>query len=121
MTPTPQLPIPATAWEQAAIVAIFAVVFVALVVYVFSWQAKQQKSWQEFQQKEAATWQHFIHEQNTSWKEWMERTNLTTGKALEDVSAALRELRCTVETHDEKVEQRVNEIKSAQGQRAARK
>lgn len=112
--------LPYTAWEQATLVAIFAVVIVAIIVYVFAWQAKQQRSMQEFQATESKTWREYIREQNAQWQRWMEQSNSTTGEAMREVTAALKELRCVVEAHDDKVDTRVASIIDQQ-RRTARK
>lgn len=93
--------VPMTAWQQAAIVVLF-ILFLgcafAFMRWMFDWNAKQRKSWEDFTQK-----------QNIEWRDWMEKQQLQERESMAGVTKALENLSSKIEAHDEKVEDRFNQ------------
>ena len=89
-------PLPMTAWEQAAVVVLFAVVFIFLIGKLLAWFSTQQKNWQDF-----------IGQRDDQWQKWMDKANTSTTEAMSEVTRALEKLSEKIDTHDEKVETRI--------------
>lgn len=94
---------PLTAWEQAVTVSIFSVVFVSLIVYVFNWQAKQQKVWQDFMEK-----------QNLSWQNYLTSSETRVAHQLGELANTLTRLADKLDAHDDKVESRISRVERRQ-------
>lgn len=98
--------VPMVAWEQAAIVTLFAVVFIVLIRYLLSWFSRQQ-----------AEWQRFISERDREWREWMASSNRAEQDTMERIAEALTRLSGEVAEnnhllikHDAKVNDRVEAV-----------
>lgn len=90
--------IPMTAWQQAAIVVLFAVFFTGLVIYLLRWFTSQQKDWQEF-----------IAKRDDDWRAWMDKASCDTTGAMKEVSETLRALAQDLKDHDRRVDQKFDE------------
>lgn len=88
---------PMTAWEQAAIVALFATVFLAVLGYLTKWFSTQQKDWQAF-----------MKQMNDEWRSWLDDANGRESDALQKVTEALDRLSGKLDEHDAKVDDRIN-------------
>ena len=91
--------LPATAWEQAAIIGIF-IVFVGVV---FTWiikskkddqtyQAEQAKQSREFQAEESKKWQGFIGEVDDKWRAFNKEQRIENNDSLKCVENSLKDL-----------------------------
>lgn len=85
--------IPFTAWQQA----VFVVLFIVMVLGLLAWFSKQQDNWQSF-----------ISKRDEQWQVWMKETNCQTTDSLEHMTKALEKLSEKFDTHDDKVEGRIN-------------
>src|SRR5574343_903203 len=90
--------IPITAWQQAVIVVLF-VVFVIALLY---WFTGQQKSWQEF-----------ICKRDEQWQAWLNNRDREHNNQLSVVAQTLEKLRNKLDEHDDKVDKRINDVRSA--------
>lgn len=80
--------LPATAWEQAAIIGIFIVFF----VYVLAWMAKRNASDQQFQASESDKWQKFIGEIDDKWRAFNKEQRIENNDSLRCVENSLKDL-----------------------------
>lgn len=91
--------VPATAWEQAAIIGIF-IVFAGIV---FGWmvkskkddqlyQAEQAKQNREFQAEESKKWQEFISEVDDKWRQFNKEQRTENNDSLKCVENSLKDL-----------------------------
>ena len=80
--------LPATAWEQAAIIGIFIVFF----VYVLTWMAKRNASDQQFQASESDKWQKFIGEIDDKWRAFNKEQRIENNDSLKCVENSLKDL-----------------------------
>ena len=80
--------LPATAWEQAAIIGIFIVFF----VYVLTWMAKRNASDQQFQASESDKWQKFIGEIDDKWRAFNKEQRETNLASMNCVEGSLKDL-----------------------------
>lgn len=80
--------LPATAWEQAAIIGIFIVFF----VYVLTWMAKRNASDQKFQASESDKWQKFIGEIDDKWRAFNKEQRIENNDSLKCVENSLKDL-----------------------------
>jgi len=80
--------LPATAWEQAAIIGIFIVFF----VYVLTWMAKRNASDQQFQASESDKWQKFIGEIDDKWRAFNKEQRECNNAAMADVNNSITNL-----------------------------
>ena len=79
--------LPATAWEQAAIIGIFIVFF----VYVLAWMAKRNASDQQFQASESDKWQ--IHRRiDDKWRAFNKEQRIENNDSLRCVENSLKDL-----------------------------
>ena len=79
--------LPATAWEQAAIIGIFIVFF----VYVLTWMAKRNASDQQFQASESDKWQKFIGEIDDKWRAFNKEQRIENNDSLKCVENSLKD------------------------------
>jgi len=80
--------LPATAWEQAAIIGIFIVFF----VYVLAWMTKRNASDQQFQASESDKWQKFIGEIDDKWRAFNKEQRIENNDSLKCVENSLKDL-----------------------------
>ena len=80
--------LPATAWEQAAIIGIFIVFF----VYILSWMAKRTNNDQQFQSSESDKWQRFIAELDEKWRAFNKEQRVENNDSLKCVENSLKDL-----------------------------
>ena len=94
--------IPLTAWEQAVIVVLF-IIFLggvfAFVRWLLSWIRGLQVQWQEFTTK-----------LNQDWRDWMDEQREQDRNVLENIANAVTELGQKMDSHDQKVEERIERI-----------
>jgi hypothetical protein len=107
------LTLPFTAWEQAAIVGIFAVFVIAMMGWVYKLVMDNQKHYDEQSDK----WQGFIDSQNKGWQSWIEQQRVRDNAALCDVADSVKamtieitKLGSQIERHDTSLEPRVEKI-----------
>ncbi|NMC30741.1 MAG: hypothetical protein GYA45_11795 [Pelolinea sp.] len=113
--------IPMTAWEQAAIVALFAVVFIALIGLLLKWFSRQQSSWQGFMKEQNDSWQNSVEAQNESWQKWLADQNARECASMDKVTEALDKLSGKIDAHDNRVEERINgAVESLRARKAAK-
>ena len=65
--------IPLTAWQQGAMVVLFAVIFCAVLFFLLRWFSQQQQAWQKFIADRDAEWQKFLEAQRKSDQEQREQ------------------------------------------------
>ena len=80
--------LPATVWEQAAIIGIFIVFF----VYILSWMAKRTNNDQQFQSSESDKWQRFIAELDEKWRAFNKEQRVENNDSLKCVENSLKDL-----------------------------
>jgi len=96
--------LPATAWEQAAIIGIF-IVFVGVV---FGWIAKSEKDRQlhqaelskqnrEFQAQESEKWQRFIGEVDDKWRAFNREQRVENTEAQKCVETSMQGLTTVIQ------------------------
>jgi hypothetical protein len=100
--------IPFTAWQQIAVVCLFAVVFCGIIAFLMNWFTKQQASWQRSVKEQSEQWQKFIKEQNDQWQRWLAEQNTRECDAMAKVTISLDKLTEKLAEHDDKVEDRFN-------------
>jgi hypothetical protein len=105
--------IPFTAWEQAAIVGIFAVFVIAMMGWVY----KLVKDSQSHYEIQSDKWQGFIADQNKGWQNWIEGQRQRDNAALCDVADSVEKmtteigkLSTQIERHDTSLEPRVEKL-----------
>lgn len=113
--------IPFTAWEQAAIVGIFAVFVIAMMAWVY----KLIKDNQYHYDAQSDKWQKFIADQNAGWQRWIEAQRVRDNAALCDVADSVEKMTESVnkmtmrlEEHDRSLEPRVERLIGQAEQRA---
>lgn len=89
--------IPESAWVQA----VFVVLFIVLVIALLNWFSKQQGKWQEF-----------IRDRDSQWQAWMDKAECRTADQLKNIVEALEKLMKNLDEHDNRVDERINNIKS---------
>ncbi len=80
--------LPATAWEQAAIIGILSV----FAIFVFGWLAKSRKEDRQFQAEESDKWQTFIGSLDDKWRAFNKEQREENNCAMADVNASLSNL-----------------------------
>ena len=80
--------LPATAWEQAAIIGIF----IVFAIFVFGWLAKSRKEDRQFQAEESDKWQTFIGSLDDKWRAFNKEQREENNCAMADVNASLSNL-----------------------------
>ena len=90
--------IPLTAWQQGGMVVLFAVV----IFFMLRHFANQQKSWQEF-----------ICKRDDQWQAWLNSRDRDHNAQLAEVTSALKSIAQLIEDHDDKVDQRITDIRNA--------
>ncbi|NLI08129.1 MAG: hypothetical protein GX457_13715 [Thermotogaceae bacterium] len=80
--------LPATAWEQAAIIGIF----IVFAIFVFGWLAKSRKEDRQFQAEESNKWQTFIGSLDDKWRAFNKEQREENNCAMADVNASLSNL-----------------------------
>ena len=80
--------LPATAWEQAAIIGIFIVFF----VYVLAWMTKRNASDQQFQASESDKWQKFIDQVDDKWRAFNKEQRIENNCAMDNVDGSLKDV-----------------------------
>lgn len=80
--------LPATAWEQAAIIGIF----IVFAIFVFGWLAKSRKEDRQFQAEESDKWQTFIGSIDDKWRAFNKEQREENNCAMADVNASLSNL-----------------------------
>jgi hypothetical protein len=105
--------LPFTAWEQAAIVGIFAVFVIAMMGWVYKLVMDNQKHYDDQSDK----WQGFIDSQNKGWQSWIEQQRVRDNAALCDVAESVKDMTIEIgklsnqiERHDTSLEPRVEKI-----------
>ena len=88
--------IPEPAWVQA----VFVVLFIFFVIALLNWFSKQQDKWQKF-----------IQERDIQYQTWMDKGECRTAEQLGTVAKTLQQLSEKLDAHDDKVDQRINNIK----------
>ena len=96
--------IPFTAWEQAVFVALF----IVLVLGLLAWFSKQSGKWQDFIERQNDRWQRSVDYQNAQWQTWMNEQNKRDTASMDKVIFSIQALTRSIETHDDKVEDRFN-------------
>ena len=94
--------IPLTSWEQAVVVVLFAVVFMAILGYLLAWFSRTQKDWQSF-----------MKVMNNEWREWLDDANCRENEAMSKITTALDRLSEKLDAHDDKVDDRINKAVSS--------
>ena len=100
--------LPATAWEQAAIIGIF----IVFAVFVFGWLARSRKEDRQFQAEESDKWQKFIGEIDDKWRAFNKEQREENNCAMADVNASLSNLTKTTGDLARSVEEMRDDIKS---------
>ena len=80
--------LPATAWEQAAIIGIF----IVFAVFVFGWLARSRKEDRQFQAEESDKWQKFIGEIDDKWRAFNKEQRIENNDSLKCVENSLKDL-----------------------------
>ena len=80
--------LPATAWEQAAIIGIF----IVFAIFVFGWLAKSRKEDRQFQSEESDKWQKFIGEIDDKWRAFNKEQRIENNDSLKCVENSLKDL-----------------------------
>ena len=80
--------LPATAWEQAAIIGIF----IVFAVFVFGWLAKSRKEDRQFQAEESDKWQTFIGSLDDKWRAFNKEQREENNCAMADVNNSITNL-----------------------------
>jgi phytoene dehydrogenase-like protein len=80
--------LPATAWEQAAIIGIF----IVFAIFVFGWLAKSRKEDRQFQAEESDKWQKFIGEIDDKWRAFNKEQRVENNDSLKCVENSLKDL-----------------------------
>ena len=80
--------LPATAWEQAAIIGIF----IVFAIFVFGWLAKSRKEDRQFQAEESDKWQKFIGEIDDKWRAFNKEQRIENNDSLKCVENSLKDL-----------------------------
>jgi len=80
--------LPATAWEQAAIIGIF----IVFAIFVFGWLAKSRKEDRQFQAEESEKWQKFIGEIDDKWRAFNKEQRIENNDSLKCVENSLKDL-----------------------------
>lgn len=99
---------PLTAWEQIAVVCVFALIFISIIVAMLNWFSKERKSTQVFQSEQQKQWQLAIKEMNLSWQHWLDEQSSRECASMDKVTEALDRLAAKIDDHDGKVEDRFN-------------
>lgn len=111
--------VPLTAWQQAVIVSLFAVIFITLMGLLIRWFSGREEKWQEFERGQQAEWRKFQEEQNRGWREtvadlsaswqkWQAEQAKRECASMDRITEALNRLSERLDEHDERVEERVN-------------
>jgi hypothetical protein len=105
--------LPFTAWEQAAIVGIFAVFVIAMMGWVYKLVMDNQRHYDA----QADKWQKFINDQNVGWQNWIEaqrnRDNealCNVAKTVEKMTDSVQKMSAQLEAHDRSLEPRVTKL-----------
>lgn len=80
--------LPATAWEQAAIIGIF----IVFAIFVFGWLAKSRREDRQFQSEESDKWQKFIGEIDDKWRAFNKEQRIENNDSLKCVENSLKDL-----------------------------
>jgi len=80
--------LPATAWEQAAIIGIF----IVFAIFVFGWLAKSRKEDRSFQAEESNKWQVFIGSLDDKWRQFNKEQRTENNDSLKCVENSLKDL-----------------------------
>lgn len=80
--------LPATAWEQAAIIGIF----IVFAIFVFGWLEKSRKEDRQFQSEESDKWQKFIGEIDDKWRAFNKEQRIENNDSLKCVENSLKDL-----------------------------
>ena len=113
--------LPATAWEQAAIVGIF----IVFAIFVFGWLAKSRKEDRQFQAEESDKWQTFIGSLDDKWRAFNKEQREENNCAMADVNASLsnltnvtgdlarsvEEMRVDIKAHDKQAKEILDLVK----------
>jgi hypothetical protein len=100
--------LPATAWEQAAIIGIF----IVFAIFVFGWLAKSRKEDRQFQSEESDKWQKFIGSIDDKWRAFNKEQREENNCAMADVNASLSNLTKTTGDLARSVEEMRVDIKA---------
>jgi uncharacterized membrane protein YhiD involved in acid resistance len=104
--------LPATAWEQAAIIGIF----IVFAIFVFGWLAKSRKEDRQFQAEESDKWQTFIGSLDDKWRAFNKEQREENNCAMADVNASLSNLTKTTGDLARSVEEMRVDIKAHDAQ-----
>ena len=113
--------LPATAWEQAAIIGIF----IVFAIFVFGWLAKSRKEDRQFQAEESDKWQTFIGSLDDKWRAFNKEQREENNCAMADVNASLsnltnvtgdlarsvEEMRVDIKAHDKQAKEILDLVK----------
>ena len=113
--------LPATAWEQAAIIGIF----IVFAIFVFGWLAKSRKEDRQFQAEESDKWQVFIGSLDDKWRAFNKEQREENNCAMADVNASLsnltnvtgdlarsvEEMRVDIKAHDKQAKEILDLVK----------
>ena len=80
--------LPATAWEQAAIIGIF----IVFAVFVFGWLAKSRKEDRQFQAEESDKWQTFIGSLDDKWRAFNKEQRVENNCSMSEVKGSLQDV-----------------------------
>lgn len=100
--------LPATAWEQAAIIGIF----IVFAIFVFGWLAKSRKEDRQFQAEESDKWQTFIGSLDDKWRAFNKEQREENNCAMADVNASLSNLTKTTGDLARSVEEMRSDIQA---------
>ena len=123
--------LPATAWEQAAIIGIF----IVFAVFVFGWLAKSRKEDRQFQAEESDKWQTFIGSLDDKWRAFNKEQREENNCAMADVNASLsnltnvtgdlarsvEEMRVDIKAHDKQTKEILDLVKKPAAKPRAKK
>lgn len=123
--------LPATAWEQAAIIGIF----IVFAVFVFGWLAKSRKEDRQFQAEESDKWQTFIGSLDDKWRAFNKEQREENNCAMADVNASLsnltnvtgdlarsvEEMRVDIKAHDQQAKEILALVKKPAAKPRAKK
>lgn len=101
--------IPFTAWQQA----VFVVLFIVLIIWLLRWQTGQQKSLQDFICKRDEQWQAWLNSRDRDYNERLNSRDRDYNQQLEKVTKALDAIAVKLDEHDDNVEKRIADIRSA--------
>lgn len=123
--------LPATAWEQAAIIGIF----IVFAIFVFGWLAKSRKEDRQFQAEESDKWQTFIGSIDDKWRAFNKEQREENNCAMADVNASLsnltnvtgdlarsvEEMRVDIKAHDKQAKEILDLVKKPAAKPRAKK